>query len=34
MMGPVAVDPVIDTLMNVAIVAFIGFLIWLYARKD
>jgi hypothetical protein len=31
---PVTIDPLLDTVMNVLVVAFIGFLVWLYARKD
>jgi hypothetical protein len=27
------VDPTLDTVMNVLVVAFIGFLIWMYAHK-
>ena len=34
MIDPVTIDPLLDTIMNVLVVAFIGFLIWLYARKD
>jgi hypothetical protein len=27
------IDPVLDTVMNVLVIAFIGFLIWMYAHR-
>jgi len=28
------IDPVIDTIMNIAVFAFIGLMVWLYFRED
>ena len=28
------IDPVVDTIMNIEVFAFIGLMVWLYFRED